>query len=301
MLVLSGLRRSSAVNVTIVSMTVLALGAFAIAGVFSLSGPDTAERFNPFFTESVGLPALLHATALMFVAFTGYGRIATMGEEVTAPRRTIPRAILATLIVSAMLYISVAVAAIGAVGAQALGGATGGHATPLETAARALEVPGLSLLVALGAVTAMLGVLLNLILGLSRVALAMGRRGDLPPALGRLNHASEPRAAILFVGAVVAAIALIGDVKTIWSFSALTVLVYYALTNLAALRLPKDQRLYPRWISWAGLGGCVLLTFYIPVLVWLAGGTLLALGFAIRLALRHMQAGKSGPHRDHDS
>lgn len=300
LLVLSGLRRSSAVNVTIVSMTVLALGAFAIAGLFNLSGPDATERFDPFFPEGVSLPALLHATALMFVAFTGYGRIATMGEEVTAPRRTIPRAILATLVVSALLYISVAVAAIGAVGAQVLGGATGGHATPLETAARALQAPGLSLLVALGAVTAMLGVLLNLILGLSRVALAMGRRGDLPPALGRLNHASEPRAAILLVGASVVGIALIGDVKATWSFSALTVLVYYAITNLAALKLPKEQRLYPRWISWAGLAGCVLLAVYIPVPVWLAGGALLALGFALRLALRHMHAGNAASQRDHN-
>lgn len=87
-----------------------------------------------------------------------------------------------------------------------LGGANGREATPLETAARAPQVPGLFMLVSLGAVTAMLGVLLNLILGLSRVALAMGRRGALPPALGRLNQASEPRTAILLVGAAVAAI-----------------------------------------------------------------------------------------------
>lgn len=300
LLVLSGLRMSSAFNIIIVSVTLLALSAFAVAGLLNLSATDTAERFDPFFPEGAGLPVLLHATALMFVAFTGYGRIATMGEEVIAPSQTIPRAILATLVVSALLYISVAIAAIGAVGAPALSGATGGEATPLETAARALQLPGLSLIVSLGAVTAMLGVLLNLILGLSRVALAMGRRGDLPPALGHLNHASEPRAAILLVGAAVAGIALIGDVKTTWSFSALTVLVYYAITNLAALRLPKDQRLYPRWISLVGLVGCLLLATCIPAPAWLVGGALLALGFAIRLALRHMNAGDAASQRDHD-
>ncbi len=210
LLVLSGLRRSSAVNITIVSVTLLALGAFAIAGLFSLPARDLAGQFEPVLPTGTGWPAFLYATALMFVAFTGYGRVATMGEDVIAPRQTIPRAIIATLIISALLYIVVAIAAIGAVGAQELSGAEGGQATPLETAARSLQVSGLSLLVSLGAVTAMLGVLLNLILGLSRVALAMGRRRDLPPALGRLTPASEPRAAILLVGAAVAGIALIG-------------------------------------------------------------------------------------------
>src|SRR5690606_16497880 len=114
-----------------------------------------------------------YATALMFVAFTGYARIATLGEEVIEPRRTIPRAIIVTLAVTALLYIAVAAVAIGSVGADRLAGA---RATPLEFAARTMEMPLLAQLVAIGALTAMLGVLLNLILGLSRVLLAMGRQ-----------------------------------------------------------------------------------------------------------------------------
>ncbi|MBI1255612.1 MAG: amino acid permease [Hyphomonas sp.] len=287
LLVLGGLRRSSAANIIIVWLSVLALGAFAVAGFLQLPQAVAGGQFTPFLPQSDSIGGLLYATALMFVAYTGYGRVATMSEEVVEPRQTIPRAIIATLIVSALLYIAVALAAIGAVGAEALSGAAGGDATPLETAARALEVPGLALPLALGAVTAMLGVLLNLILGLSRVALAMGRRGDLPPALGQLDAQSTPRAAVLLVGAAIAGLALIGDVKTTWSFSAFTVLIYYAITNLAALRLPKDQRLYPRWISMSGLAGCLGLTVFIPLAIWVAGLALLLGGLAWRwLALR---------------
>ena len=287
-LVLSGLRRSSAVNVVIVSVTVLALSAFAFIGLSRFSDPAAAERFAPFFPEEVTTTSVLYATALMFVAYTGYGRIATMSEEVVEPRRTIPRAIIATLVVSALLYMAVAVAAIGAVGSAALSGAAGGEVTPLETAARALQFPGLAELVSIGAVTAMLGVLLNLILGLSRVALAMGRRSDLPPALGRLTPASEPRAAIIFVGLAVAGIALIGDVKTTWGFSAFTVLIYYAVTNRAALRLPKDQRLYPTFIAWAGLAGCLFLAFFLPRTIWGPGIGLILGGLIWQFAAKRL-------------
>ncbi len=89
--------------------------------------------------------------------------------------------------------------------------------------------------------------------------------------------------------------------KTTWSFSALTVLVYYAITNLAALRLPKAHRLYPRWISWAGLGSCLLLMACIPVPVWLAGAALLALGVSLRLVIKHKLAGNAASKRDHDN
>jgi len=150
----------------------------------------------------------------MFVAYTGYARIATLGEEVIEPRRTIPRAIVMTLIVTALLYLAVAVAAIGSVGAERFAGAPGAQATPLELAARAMDAPLLAGLVAVGAITAMLGVLLNLILGLSRVVLAMGRQGDFPPLFGRLDtQGNAPAAAVITVGILIAALAALGSVR----------------------------------------------------------------------------------------
>jgi APA family basic amino acid/polyamine antiporter len=318
LVVLGGMRRSSVTNTAVVSVTVLALGVFVVAGLPSLLRAGS-EHLVPFFTSggaaggvaggggasgagaagggvagggaSVGagaasdggagaLASLLHAAALMFVAYTGYGRVATLGEEVRAPRRTIPRAIVATLVVSAVLYAAVGWVAVGSVGAEALSDATAQRAAPLEVVSATFGVPGVPLLVAVGAVTAMLGVLLNLILGLSRVALAMGRRSDLPEAIGKLDATGSPRLAVALVGLAIAALAATGSVKTTWSFSAFTVLLYYALTNLAALRLPRPHRLYPRAFAWCGLLGCLGLAFWVEVSVWGTGLALLAVGLA---------------------
>src|SRR5690606_24150676 len=150
--------------------------------------------------------SLMNATALMFVAFTGYGRIATLGEEVVEPRRTIPRAIIITLVVSMALYLAVAVVASGVVGAPALAAATHQEAAPLEVVARSFPL-SIHRWVAVGAMTAMLGVLLNLILGLSRVVLAMGRRGDLPVSTSHLQ------VAVILVGVVIAGLSAIGSIR----------------------------------------------------------------------------------------
>ena len=112
MLVYSGLRRSNTANIVIVSLTLFSLAVFVAAGIPTLSEVGLSH-FAPFLKSEPGKPwsgwtNLLHATALMFVAYTGYGRIATLGEEVTEPRKTIPRAIVITLLTSAVLYVAVA-------------------------------------------------------------------------------------------------------------------------------------------------------------------------------------------------
>lgn len=283
--VLGGMRRSNVTNIIIVSLTLLVLLALVVAGVVpaTRAGP---EHLRPFFTAGEdgawgATQGFLYATALMFVAYTGYGRVATLAEEVENPARTIPKAILATLAVTALLYVAVAAVSVGTIGAVELRTATEGQAAPLEAVARAIAVPGLPVLVAVGAVTAMLGVMLNLILGLSRVVLAMGRREDLPKATARLDaQGRTPWVAVLITGGIVAALAAIGDVETTWSFSAFTVLVYYAITNLAALRLTEGQRLFSRFYPWAGLAGCVFLAFWVDPRVWITGLGLIGVGLA---------------------
>lgn len=274
LLVLSGLRRSNAVNTMIVSVTLLTLVTFVVAGAPRAVASNLSPPAPP-----PGLRSFLEAVALMFVAYTGYGRICTMGEEVNEPRKTIPRAIVVTLLVSALLYVSV-----GWVFSAAGGGAAfdpSGNVAALEAAAAGWGVPGLRELLAVGAITAMIGVLLNLVLGLSRVMLAMGRRRDLPPVVAHVNAKSaSPTVSVLVVGALVLGLSWIGNVKVAWSFSAFTVLVYYALTNLAALRLPREMRLYsPLW-SVGGLASCAFLAFWVEPRIWLAGFGVLALGAA---------------------
>ena len=277
--VASGMRQSNRTNAVIVSLTLLALLAFVLAGIPSaLDGAP--EHLTGFFeAEGNGASGLLHATALMFVAYTGYGRIATLGEEIREPQRSIPKAIVVTLLITMGLYAAVAFVAVAAVGAPQVAEATRVAAAPLEVVARGFRVPGVAWLVAAGAVTAMLGVLLNLLLGLSRVLLAMSRRGDMPRGLARLagEHAS-PRRAVVVAGVIIATLALTGSVKTTWSFSAFTVLVYYALTNLAALRLPAESRLYSQWVPASGLVSCLGLAFWVEPTIWFAGLVLIGVG-----------------------
>ncbi|MBX3471526.1 MAG: amino acid permease [Planctomycetes bacterium] len=273
-LVAGGVRRSSRANAAIVSITLVSLAAFVAAGAPGALAAG-ATPFTPLL--AAGPAGLLEATALMFVAFTGYGRIATLGEEVRDPARTIPRAVVVTLVASAALYLAVGVVAVALAGAPALAAATGAAGAPGGAGAQAGR-PWLAALLAVGAVTAMAGVLLNLVLGLSRVVLAMARRGDAPGALARVDAAGSPRAAVVVVGVVVAGLALVGDVRLTWSFSALSVLVYYAVTNLAALRLPAADLRLPRAVPALGLVACLGLTPWIEPWVLGAGAGAVAVG-----------------------
>jgi len=286
LLVAGGVRRSARINAVIVLITLIALVIFIVLGARQTVMAGMLDA-NEILTTPV--QRILEATALMFVAYTGYGRIATLGEEVRDPARTIPRAIIVTLLVSMALYLAVATAGLGSVGAEAFARTISEEAAPLESVARIFAIPAIPQLVAAGAITAMLGVLLNLILGLSRVALAMGRRDDLPRFLSRVHEPSaSPVRAVLVTGAVVALLTLVGDVRLTWSFSAVAVLIYYAITNAAALRLPRERRLYPRWIAWTGLIACLALVFWINWWVWSVAFGALAAGFVVRFAVHRL-------------
>lgn len=280
-----GMTRSNRTNAIIVSITLTALAVFVLAGI-----PTTIEGASTQLGTALGSVTardLLHATALMFVAFTGYGRIATLGEEVKHPEQTIPRAIVLALLATMSLYLGVVVVAIATVGADTLAAATRGTAAPLEVVAEAFTIPQVRYLVALAAVSAMLGVLLNLLLGLSRVLLAMARRGDMPPALAKVDERhSSPRLAVVVTGVLIAGLTMIGSVKTTWSFSAFTVLIYYAITNLAALKLPAEHRRYSRWVPALGLASCLGLAFWVDPTIWLVGLALIAAGLGWKLLAR---------------
>ncbi len=258
LLVIAGIRRTTIVNAALVSLTIAAIAWFAIRGLTE-SGP-TVDMAS---SEPSG--DLLAATAFLFVAYTGYGRIATLGEEVKSPGRTIPRAVIVTLAVAALLYMAIEV------GGRAMAGPGWGLALQMGFLGMAF--------VTIGAITAMLGVLLNLVLGLSRVWLAMGRRHDMPRRFGRLNSRGQPVAAISLSGSLVALVTLVGDISLAWSFSAMTVLLYYAITNLAALKVD-----HTRPTAWAGLASCLFLSVFVPPNIWLLGIGLVLSGLAWKVA-----------------
>ncbi len=277
-LVAAGLRRTAALNAALVATTLLALGVFVALG---LRAPPSELR------AAFDLEAFAGAAALLFVAFTGYGRIATLGEEVRDPTRTIPRALVLALVVAVVVYACVAVAVLrlGAAGGEAW--VVGTSASPLVSLAAGQGVAWAPVVVAVGAVTATAGVVLNLLLGVSRVVLAMARRGDLPAVFAHVHAGSgSPRRAVLATGALFAALVLVGDVGLTWSFSAFCVLVYYALTNVAALRLGAASLPLRGALAWVGLAACVALAFAVDSAVWATGIGVLLVAITSRGVLR---------------
>lgn len=275
-LVSGGIERSNKANKRIVSLTLLGLLVLVSAATWERGLP--VQPITNALTD-VSVSSILYGAALMFVAYTGYGRIATLGEEVAEPRKTIPKAIISAMILIIVIYLLVSLTAIHVMGAEAFGQTATGEAAPLMVVAQQLALPGLGLLISVAAITAMLGVLLNLLLGLSRVMLGMSRRKDLSGFLSKVNpNSKSPTAAVWMTGLIIGVLVLTGDIRFTWSFSAFTVLIYYAITNLAAFRLEEDQRLYPRWIPACGFLGCLFLALWIEPRIWIGGVILIGVG-----------------------
>jgi APA family basic amino acid/polyamine antiporter len=260
-----------------VSLSVGALLVFAIASFGSVRSAHL-RPFTPY-----GWQAVLQASALMFFAYTGYARIATLAEEVVEPRRTIPRAIHMTLGVAVLLYIAVAFTAVGSVGSTALSATS----APLLVAAAGTGYSWLPAVVAAGGVAAMLGVILSQVLGLSRMVLAMSRRDDLPQALAVVHpRYGTPVRAILVVGAAAATIAATGALDAIAAVASFAILVYYGIANVAALRMPSNAKLYTDAVPVAGLIACTVLALSLPAATIGVGTLVLAGGLGGRAILR---------------
>ena len=309
LLVQGGIRRSDRANRWIVGVTMLGISIFLItawfrhgfpstvfADTFSMKGlsiPANSTVQSAITTEPISFASLFYATALMFVAYTGYGRIATLGEEVRNPSVTIPHAILLTMGVVVVLYLAVTSTVLDLVGAPAFAESLKQNVAPLVSASEILGSPWITSAVALSAVTAMAGVLLNLILGLSRVLFSMSRRNDVPAVFQNVHpKTGSPVASVWGSAGVIAALVSTGSVQFTWTFSAVTVLVYYAITNLAALRLKAQERRFPAWISAAGLAGCLFLTVWIDLSVWIPAGMVLVTGWiwhAVSLAKQQVK------------
>lgn len=285
--VAGGLRRSNLGNGLLVAV---AVGGLLVFLNTALSPRDARSQIVP--TQWAGVS---QATALMFVAFAGYGRLATLGEEVRDPQRSIPRAVMVTVGLTAVLYTAVAWA-VTEVFEDLPAEAVRAGAGPLADATARLG--GSGTLVTAGAVAALGGSLLNLLLGLSRVLLAMARRGEMPGRLAAVSGDS-PRRAVWAAGVGVAAVAACGSVRLTWGVSACAVLLYYGLTNAAALRLPAEHRRFPRALAWAGLVGCGALAWFVtPAAALIVAAWLLA-GAAWRVVMnrRARAADPSEAHR----
>lgn len=271
-----GIKKTGYLNLFIVGFTILSLLYLSISGIPEI---DTAN-FIPF--APFGLSGIAEATALLFFAFTGYARIATLAEEVKDPAATIPTAIIITIVTAILLYVIVSIVALGVIGSQEMAGSI----SPLQLVSNSLSTPGIRTITSLGASTAMLGVLLSQILGISRMMLAMGRKKDLMPIFDRVHHKHKvPHYGIFITGLVIAGLSLIGKFEFILASAAFTILLYYTITNLAALRQKKEFQRFGKAVPVLGLSGCILMALSLDVEVILLGFILLIIGHIFRLIL----------------
>ena len=292
-----GVKKTAVLTKTIVAAVLLALA--VVVGAVWFGGSTDVRRLWPL--RGASPYGVLQSAGLLFFAFAGYARLATLGEEVIEPRRTIPRAITVALGITLVVYAAVAVSLLAAIEASEidLSGA------PLATAVESGRHASLSPVVRIGATIASLGVLLSLIVGVSRTAFAMSANRDLPEFLAAVHPRFRvPHRAELTVGLLVAGIAAMADIRSAIGFSSFAVLTYYAITNAAAWTLGPEERRWPRTIAGVGILGCLTLAFTLPLASVLGGGLVLALGAAVHLLSRRARAQKGEPRttrtvRDH--
>ncbi|URM92652.1 amino acid permease [Streptomyces sp. MRC013] len=272
-----GVQKSALATRSIVAVVLAVLAAVVVSSLGS--GAADAGRLEPGGDASPG--DVLQAAGLLFFAFAGYARIATLGEEVRDPERTIPRAVPLALGIALVVYACVAVSVLSVLGA----GRLGGSAAPVADAMRAAGVDWMVPVVRMGAAVAALGSLLALILGVSRTTLAMARDGHLPRAFAAVHPRFRvPHRAELAVGLVVAVVAATSDLRSAIGFSSFGVLVYYAIANASAWTLTERTRTV-RLLAACGLAGCLALAFSLPPSSVLVGTGVLAAG-AVLYAVR---------------
>ncbi len=281
-----GVRKTLLVTRVILAVVLTAL---TVVVVVALGGGDTDPANLTRFHG--GVFGVLQSAGLMFFAFAGYARIATLGEEVVDPQRTIPRAIPIALGLALAVYVVVTVSVLLAVGPAVLATAP----APL-VAATSSGPAWVSTVVRVGGTVASLGVLLSLLAGVSRTVLAMARNRELPGPLDAVHpRFGTPHRAELAVAVVVVVLVSVTDLRGAIGFSSFTVLTYYAIANAAAWTQPQGERRWPRWLQALGIVGCVMLAVALPLASVVAGVGVLGVGAIVWLISSHRPPDSMSP------
>ncbi len=267
-------------------LVTLVLSALALVAAASLGGGAVDFDRLQGWTERGGIPGILEATGLMFFAFAGYARVATLGEEVMDPKRTIPRSIILALGITLLIYLLIIGSTVLTVDIQALAHAQ----APLRLAVESGHFRALAPVVRIGACLASLSVLLSLMAGVSRTTFAMAANRDLPHFLSAVHEVHKvPYRAELMVGLIVAVVVSLADLRAAIGFSSFAILIYYAIANIAAWTLGKEQRLWPRWMSAMGLISCVTVALSLPRISVIGGLILFGIGLLVYFAIHQRQ------------
>ncbi|HYI63154.1 MAG TPA: APC family permease [Acidimicrobiales bacterium] len=256
---LAGVTRTVRVTRVLLAVVLAVLAGVVVACL--AGGEAGATRLDAGLGDG-GALGLLEAAGILFFAFAGYARVATLGEEVVDPARTIPRAVPLALGIALAVYAVVLMATLAVLGPTGLAATD----APLAAAVDAGRFDELVPVVRAGAVVASLGVLVALLAGVARTTFAMAADGVLPRRLAAVrDRTAVPAAAVVVVGAAVAILVAVADLQGALRASSALVLLYYALTNASALRLRPAERRWPRGWAVLGLAGCAALSVSLVV------------------------------------
>ncbi|MEV4774135.1 APC family permease [Microbacterium sp. LWH12-1.2] len=268
-----GVTRTALLTRILVVCSLLGLAIVVATGL--LAAPEASPAPLPDATAY----GVLQGAGLLFFAFAGYARIATMGEEVVSPERTIPRAIVLALAGAVVVYVLVAITVMTTLGADA---AT--STAPLADVITAAGWPELAPVVRVAAAAASLGALLALLTGIGRTTLAMAREDDVPRFLAHVDERWQvPRRAEVAIAIIVIGVVLVADLRNAIGFSSFGVLLYYLIANAAAFRQDDSARRYPRALQVLGALGCLVLVNTLPIVASLVGTGVVLLGVAYRM------------------
>ncbi|MEP6666286.1 MAG: APC family permease [Nocardioidaceae bacterium] len=277
-----GITKTSGLARALVTLTLVALATAVVVVIVGHGSSSTQTGDNGGWSTG-GWYGVLQAAGLLFFAFAGYARIATLGEEVREPRRTIPRAIPIALGITVVVYAVLAVTMLIAVDPAVVASS----ATPLSTAVSAVGADWAVWVVRFGAIAASLGALLALVAGVGRTGLAMARHGDLPRWLDAIHPRYQvPHRAEVALAAVVGALVLTADLRGVIGFSSFGVLIYYAVANASAFTQTGEYRRWPRLVHVVGLVGCLALVSTLPLSAVVTGLGLFAVGLLGRALSR---------------
>jgi APA family basic amino acid/polyamine antiporter len=285
-LLLRGARESSTANNVMVTIKLIALGLFIVAGLLSIE----PSNYTPFAPN--GFTGIHQGAAIVFFAYIGFDAISTAAEETRDPQRNLPLGILGGLAICTTIYVVVGIVLTGMVPYQQLA-----VADPL---ARALEIAGysrVSWLVALGAALSMATVLLVFQYGQPRIFFAMARDGLLPSWAARVNAKTRiPYATTLVTGVLVALAALVGDAAETYDLTNIGTLFAFAIVcaGVLVLRIMEPERPRPFRVPavWAiaplGMAACLFVMYGLPgsawerFAIWLAIGAIVYVGYGYR-------------------
>jgi APA family basic amino acid/polyamine antiporter len=264
---LVGIKESAKVNNTLVTLKIAILLLFILVGIPMIN----TRNYVPFAPG--GFSGILQGAAFIFFAYLGFGRIATLGEEVENPSRTLPRSILFALATSVIIYVLTALVATGLQNYTLLAGS----GSPIADAARATGNYAVVTIVSIGALIATTSVLLTNLIGLSRVSFAMARNGQLPSPIAKIdNRFGTPYVSILSAGLLMTALVLLLNLTQTIAITSFSVLAAQVVLNYSATRLrskmPNSGKfktpMYPL-IPLLGLISSIVLMFSLPQDSWI--------------------------------